>query len=460
MCGINAVINGTFEQVKAMELATEKRGVKSFITHHKNAIVSFNLLPITDETRDYGRVVYEDVVVFCNGFISNHKELAKKYGFETKTSCDTEVLAMFLHHFNGQRLNELNGFFSVLYWSDSNGYWSAFTDRYGAKQLYSYKDVKGTEFISSEVKGLLAVCPEIKFDSFGIEDWKTTLGVMNPDTIYFGVKRVEKLPFVVPEKIKISYKDAKNQLVGLLLQAFERNKYGGSDGAFLSGGIDSGIIAKWLNPEFTFSMDYSDEKFSESELIKKNSIGVHYSMICNKKLAEIYAHKTMYALDDLKAGSCYTNFALAELASKFVKVIYSGAGGDEFFGGYPHRKRNPIQNSVCRTDYGIEFYTEKNLEDWKNQTHFEYDLKFLDAVLVVEDRMSGFHTMETRYPLLDNDLVDFALSLPDEYTENKRILKDVSSLHPDVINGKKKGFSNPFFTNDEWVNFTLKNLKR
>lgn len=93
-------------------------------------------------------------------------------------------------------------------------------------------------------------------------------------------------------------------------------------------------------------------------------------------------------------------------------------------------------------------------------SHFEYDLKFLSAVLVVEDRMSGYHTMETRYPLLDNDLVDFALSLPDEYKENKRILKDVCGLHPDVIAGKKRGFSNPYFTNDEWVDFTLKNLKR
>ena len=65
--------------------------------------------------------------------------------------------------------------------------------------------------------------------------------------------------------------------------------------------------------------------------------------------------------------------------------------------------------------------------------------------------MSGYHCMETRYPFLDNDLVDFALSLPDSYLENKRILKDVSGLHQDVINGKKKGFSNPHFTNQQWI---------
>jgi len=68
--------------------------------------------------------------------------------------------------------------------------------------------------------------------------------------------------------------------------------------------------------------------------------------------------------------------------------------------------------------------------------------------------------METRYPLLDNDLVNFALSLPGEYLENKRILKDVCGLHEDVVNGKKKGFSNPYFSNEQWVDFALENLKR
>jgi hypothetical protein len=73
--------------------------------------------------------------------------------------------------------------------------------------------------------------------------------------------------------------------------------------------------------------------------------------------------------------------------------------------------------------------------------------------------MSGWHTMETRYPLLDNEFVDFALSLPDEYLNNKRILKDISGLHPDVIKGKKRGFSNPHFTNDEWVEFCKNNIQ-
>jgi len=52
------------------------------------------------------------------------------------------------------------------------------------------------------------------------------------------------------------------------------------------------------------------------------------------------------------------------------------------------------------------------------------------------------------------------LSLPLEFIENKRILKDVCGLSENVIKGKKRGFSNPYFTNDEWVEFTIKNLKK
>jgi asparagine synthase (glutamine-hydrolysing) len=460
MCGINAVINhpdySISEQLSSkMHQATKHRGTKGVPEYRNNASTKFNWLRITDESLFVMPNEYNGTIVYMNGFISNFKELAEKYNITLKTNCDIEFLAKFIDMHNGNKLDELNGFFAIMYWSTLYKDWFFVTDRYGIKQLYTYTE-NGVTFVSSEVKGILAVCPEIKPSMDAVEDWKTTLGVLNDDTIYSGIKRVKKLPFIIPEKINISYDDAKNELIGLLNQSFERNKYIGSSGVYLSGGIDSGIIAKWMNPEYCFSVDYVYENFSESDLIKKNSVNAHLSLMVNQEMAKKYSLLTMNALDDFKAGSCYTNFAIAELASNFVKVVYSGAGGDEFFGGYPHRNNKPIENVIARTNYALANINE--LPDNWNVSHFEYDLKFLAAVLVVEDRMSAYHTMETRYPLLDNDLVNFALSLPDEYVENKKILKDVCGLHPDVINGKKKGFSNPYFTNDDWVDFTLNTL--
>jgi asparagine synthetase B (glutamine-hydrolysing) len=100
-----------------------------------------------------------------------------------------------------------------------------------------------------------------------------------------------------------------------------------------------------------------------------------------------------------------------------------------------------------------------NLQEYE-MTHFDYDMLFLRSVLVVEDRMSSNFTMETRYLFLDNDLVNFALSLPKEFLKDKRILKDISGLHEDVISGRKRGFSNPYFTNQEWTEFLIENKKQ
>lgn len=444
MCGISAVINGTRNELWLMHSATKHRGKFYDSTGIDNIRVAFSYLPITDLRSPMQPYKSGKYTLWLNGFISNYKELSAKYSIELNTNCDTEFLVKFIGRFDYSRLSELNGFFAVCCYNGEE--LKCFTDRYGIKQLYKYQ--KGeTTFICSEVKGILAACPEIEFDEKAISDWKYSLGIMTDNTIYKGIERVECLPFNKPEKIEISYALAKVRLRELLNISFARNKVESvKDCVFLSGGVDSGILAKYLKPDYCFSMDYQDENFSEIENIKLNSTGIHYAMICNKELFEKYKDKCLNALDDLKAGSCYTNFALTELASKHCTVIYSGAGGDELFDGYTHRYNRLVNQVIKRTDIEGE---------WYSISHKEYDWKYLKGILVVEDRMSGFHTMETRYPFLDNDLVDFVLSLHAEYVHDKRILKDVSGLDEKVITGKKKGFSNPYFNNQQWIDHAL-----
>lgn len=448
MCGINAVINGSLKDIQSMVDNSSKRGIIQGITKVANSFVNFNWLPITDSTAKMQPFTSNNYTVWMNGFISNYDELAEKYNIKLESKCDTELLAKFMDKFKGKKLNELNGFFAVLYF---NGFeWTTFTDKFGIKKLYEYRK-ENKIFIASEIKSILAACNEIEVDQTKVDQFKYDLGVMNQNSIYKGITRTRKLALVIPEKIKISYNDALIELKRLFIQSCFRNKTELNDCVFLSGGIDSGIIAKIMRPEYSFSMDYVDSKYSEIENIKLNSTGKHYSLICNKELFNEYSNKLIGCIQDPKVGSSYTNFALTEFASKFCTVIYSGAGGDEFFGGYPHRIDKPINQVIKRTSYNGPKY---------DVSHFDYDLKFLNGVLNIEDAIAGFHTMETRYPLLDNDLVDFALSLPDEYLKNKRILKDISGLHPDVINGGKKGFSNPYMTNDQWVEFIINQITK
>jgi asparagine synthase (glutamine-hydrolysing) len=417
------------------------RGTRHNVTHLGKDHVFFSQLAITDQHAPAQPYISGDYQVWLNGYISNYKELAAKYGIKMWTDCDTQVLADLFNLKGFDVLPELNGFFAIAVY---DGQWHFFTDRYGIKQLYRYDDGE-TTYVCSELKGLKQVV-DLEVDEEAVSDWKYSLGVMS-ETIYKGVKRVPSIPKPDVRQIDISYQDAEKELIRLLEQSFERNKTKLKSGVFLSGGVDSGIIAKWLKPDYSFSMDYIDEKYSEYDNIKLNSQGIHYTMICNKELADKYSLWVMLALDDFKVGSCYTNFALTELASKFCTVLYSGAGGDELFYGYTHRYEKPINDVIKRTS------AEGNQYDI---THEEYDWLYLRGILVVEDRMAGWHCMETRYPFLDNDLVNFVLSLPKEYRFNKKILKGVSGLQDQITQGRKRGFSNPFYSNEDWINHCLK----
>lgn len=434
MCGIAATIGGSLSDLDRIGHTIKRRGVKESFHQVGNLKVWFTHLPITNNTYSQP-CTYGDITLWLNGFISNWKELAKKENLIAES--DTELLTWWIAH--DRPLNRLNGFFAVLYHSKDGVKY--FTDRYGIKQLYIYEQ-KGKTYICSELKGLRSIC-QFEIDQEAIKDWQYSLGVMT-DTIYKGVKLAPRLPFIMPEKIDVDYDTAKDTLTMLWMRSVRRNKFKGA-GCYLSGGVDSGIIAKWLKPEYCFSVDYLNG-LSEIDNIKRNTTGYHMTLICNDALRNNYAQKTFNALDDLKVGSCYTNFAIAELASKYCKVVYSGAGGDEVFNGYLHRYSKPINDVIKRTSATGKRY---------DITHKEYDWNYLRGILIVEDRIGGYHTMETRYPLLDNDFVDYALSLPDEFLKDKRILKDISGLSDEVKHGKKMGFTNPHFTNEQWVEYAL-----
>lgn len=454
MCGISVVVNGSAEQVMRMSQAQKSRGLETFVyqdvTESKSLHIAFEYLPITD-CNTPAPFVSGQYHAWLNGYISNYRELAKEYDITLTTNCDCELVAKLYDKLGQISIQLLNGFFSIVVYDMFDLH--IYTDRYGIKQMYRYQE-GNTVFFASELKAILAVAsPNISGKA--IADWQYSLGIMNPHTIYEGIRRVGQIKWDrwgINLYKGIKYEEALVELKFLLNQSFERNKAPGHQTCvFLSGGVDSGLLAKEMNPDYSFSMDYTDPKFSEAENIKCNSKGIHISMICNEQLFEKYARRTFDALDDFKAGSCYTNFALTELASKHCRIIYSGAGGDELFNGYTHRYHRPIEDVIRRTGGAERHYDPIS--------HKDYDWDFLKGILVVEDRMAGHFTMETRYPYLDNDLVDFVLSLPDEFLVNKRILKDASGLPDQITNAPKKGFSNPYISNDGWAELALTTIK-
>ena len=230
--------------------------------------------------------------------------------------------------------------------------------------------------------------------------------------------------------------------------------------------------------------------------------------------------RLIWHLEDLRIGQCYPNYYVSQLASKFVKVVMCGAGGDELFGGYPWRYaaavgpthedyvdnyyaywKRLVRNrdkpnlfnadtaeALRQLDDGGELPFEDHtlsmfrrvysgdlradtLEDQINQSFYFECKTFLHGVLLVEDKLSMSHSLETRVPFLDNELVDFACRVPSRYklsdmeslyvvdendpqrrrnaksqlTTGKSILRDAMAnmLPPEVTRARKQGFSAP-----------------
>ena len=179
----------------------------------------------------------------------------------------------------------------------------------------------------------------------------------------------------------------------------------------------------------------------------------HYEMVMHAGDMEAVMPKLIWHLEDLRVGQCYPNYYMARLAGKFVKVVLSGAGGDELFGGYPWRYYRGLggaggadfarryydfwQRLVPDEDKSKLFQPATN-EAINGQSTFDvfagvlagaaipiethedcinaslyFELKtFMPGVLVMEDKLSFAHGLETRMPFLDNDLVDFAMRIP------------------------------------------------
>ncbi|AAO90365.1 asparagine synthase (glutamine-hydrolyzing) [Coxiella burnetii] len=290
--------------------------------------------------------------------------------------------------------------------------------------------------------------------------------------------------------------------------------------SYLSGGVDSGsitmIAAKQLPHIRTFTVGFDLSSASGLELAFDERQAAehlsylagteHYEMVLKAGDMERCMQDLVWHLEEPRIGQSYPNFYAAKLASKFGKVVLAGTGGDELYAGYPWRYLCG-QSSENFEDYIDKYYqywqrlmSNKNLfkvlapiaeevksiwtrdifanvfrikdtpiktEDYINYSLYFEAKTFLHGLLVVEDKLSMAHGLETRVPCLDNDFVDFALQVPVKYklsdfafervNENdtfskrekrmngKKILRKMMSRYvPDnVAHAPKQGFSAP-----------------
>jgi asparagine synthase (glutamine-hydrolysing) len=257
------------------------------------------------------------------------------------------------------------------------------------------------------------------------------------------------------------------ELDRLLQQAVERQLVADVPvGAQLSGGMDSGTVTAlaarslpYMNT-FTvgfdmtsrFGLEPGDDERQKAEALSYLAKSEHYEAVLKAGDMERCLPSLIWHLEDLRVGQSYPNYYVARLASRFVKVVLTGSGGDELFAGYPWRYYRAVVNDHFE-QYVEKYYrfwhrlipdgllpgffrpevwrdvqdlrtieifkqalpnsqAPRNPEEYVDHSLYLEAKTFLHGLFVVEDKLSMAHSLENRVPLLDNDLVDFAQRLP------------------------------------------------
>lgn len=499
MCGIAGIFHFNGEPVSVVNLrrmtdAITHRGpdgegfyVDSFIGlgHRRLAIIDLSPAghqPMVTQDKNY--------ILSYNGEIYNFQELRielEGLGHQFHSRTDSEVVLKAYVEWGTIALDRFNGMFAFAIWDRTRQELILARDRYGIKPLY-YTFQSNKLIFGSEIKTILAhpdYSPEM--DKEALLEYFTFQNFFTQKTLFKNVSLLSpgsflKIPlgcrnrpepqvywdyhFEEPTIVK-DEREYIEELDRLFVQAVNRQLISDVElGSYLSGGMDSGsitaIAARQLPYIKTFTVGFDlhsasgvELGFDERERAERMSYlfkTEHYEMVLKAGDMERILPKLTYHLEEPRVGQSYPNFYASQLASKFVKVILSGGGGDELFGGYPWRyyraaKANDfehyidqyyvfwhrlIPNSLIKEVFkpiwdDVQHVWTRDIfrdvflnhasdlrtpQDYINHSLYFEAKTFLHGLLVVEDKISMAHSLESRVPFLDNDLVDFSMKIP------------------------------------------------
>ncbi|MDQ4133757.1 MAG: asparagine synthase (glutamine-hydrolyzing) [Actinomycetota bacterium] len=489
-------------------------------------------------------------VLVYNGEVYNFAELRielQSLGHQFHSRTDSEVVLHALAEWGAGAVPRFNGMFAFALYNRKSSRVLLGRDRYGIKPLY-YAERDGTLFFGSEIKSFLSHPNfKVELDEEALVEYFTFQNFLTDRTLFAGVRllpagSVLEIPtgashvpeprrywdFAFTEPTRAGEPDEYvEELARLFAQAVGRQLV--SDvpvGSYLSGGMDTGAItavaARQLPELRTFTVGFDltsasglelgfDER-ANAERLSYLCRSEHYEMVLKAGDMERVLPSLMWHLEEPRVGQSYPNFFAAKLAGSLGKVVLSGAGGDELFGGYPWRYYRAVVNdsfehyvdnyfsfwqrlvpseaipclfrpldgraaavdtrTIFRDVFASHASELARPEDYINHSLYFEAKTFLHGLLVVEDKLSMAHSLETRLPFLDNDLVDFATRVPvglklgrlneivrlnenqpgpkarnywRRFGDGKVILRQAMSRYvpPETVSQAKQGFSAP-----------------
>ena len=323
----------------------------------------FRRLSIIDIESGHQPLTYENerYWIIFNGEIYNYVELREellKEGLTFSTSSDTEVIIALYSHLKEKAVERLRGMFAFVIWDKQEQTLYGARDPFGIKPFFYMEDGDRT-FFASEKKSILLALKNDVLDYDSLQHYLTYQFVPEPDTLSEGIKKLEPGHYFtkkIGSKMEMNRywkahfhpvlkpeDDFVKEIRDILFDSVEKHMR--SDvpvGSFLSGGIDSSIIAsiaKQFHPAIkTFSVGFEHNGFSEIDVAKETAekLGVEnisYIITPEEYMKEV--PKIIWHMDDpLADPACVPLYFVAREARKHVTVVLSGEGADELFGGY------------------------------------------------------------------------------------------------------------------------------
>ena len=557
MCGIAGFIGrGDSETLSSMVQTLKHRGPDDTGIWHKDKVgFAHARLSVIDLSPAGHQPMHSnsgDVTVVFNGEIYNYLELKKELeakGYTFKSKSDTEVLIELYIEYGTEAFKKLEGMFALALYDRRVDTLLLARDRMGEKPLF-FSITDGTLIFASEPKALFQhpnVLREMNSEAVG--SYLTFDSVLTPQSIYSDIYKLEPATYALyregkltkhsywqpPQKANesLSFTDAKSKLDALLEKSISRQLVADVPvGIFLSGGLDSSLVAQYAKRSskvavHTFSLGFEEESFDESKYARSvaEALGTvhHEKMVSAKEVRDALPLLVKSFDEPLADPAILPNYLLARFAREHVTVALGGDGGDELFAGYPTftaekylhwyrmipkvlRKKCiepmieflPVSHSYFSLDFKAKQFLRgadasepyihqawlssfsakeqaqlltpefranltanplKRVDEYLSEmphadthmraSYFYLRTYMLDVILSKVDRTSMLTSLEVRAPLLEREVVEFALELPWEFKHNgstgKYILRELMKdrLPAEIVSRGKHGFGLP-----------------
>ncbi len=300
------------------------------------------------------------IVTVYNGEIWNHEELRRdlqRAGHSFRSRCDTEVLVHGYEQWGEGLLDHLTGMFAFAIWDTRRERILLARDRVGKKPLYFAETAAGLAFGSDARSVLLAGGLKAELDEGAVPSFLFQRYVNAPRTLFRGISKLRPGELLTYDRTRVERRFywrldpqapvpiERDELRGLVDDAVRRRLM--SDvpvGVLLSGGVDSTAVAALARraseqPLATFTIGFDDPLYDERPLARLTAerLGTehHELLVRARDFVEALPRLAWYRDEPIAEPSEIPLLVLAELAGAHVKVVLTGDGGDEIFGGYP-----------------------------------------------------------------------------------------------------------------------------